>query len=209
MISGETMNFVAMGAVLGFAAGISPGPLLTLVITETIKHNKTEGIKVALSPLITDLPIIIMSYFLLSRISYFNILMGLISLLGSIFLVYLGYECFRTKGLGIDIRSSGPGSITKGIIANILNPHPYLFWITVGTPLALKAFHTSTWTAILYFAAFYSFLTGSKTAVALLTERSKTFLTNRIYIWTMRVLGSVLFMFAILFLIDFIRKIKS
>ena len=54
MIPGETMDFIVMGAIFGFAAGISPGPLLTLVITETIKHNKTEGIKVALAPLITD-----------------------------------------------------------------------------------------------------------------------------------------------------------
>lgn len=58
MISGESSDFIIMGAIFGFIAGISPGPLLTLVITETITHNKSEGIKIAIAPLITDLPIL-------------------------------------------------------------------------------------------------------------------------------------------------------
>ena len=47
------------GVIFGLSAGFAPGPLLTLVITQTLKHNIKEGVKVALAPLLTDLPIIL------------------------------------------------------------------------------------------------------------------------------------------------------
>jgi threonine/homoserine/homoserine lactone efflux protein len=209
MITGETSYFIILGAIFGFTAGISPGPLLTLVITETITHNKIEGIKIAIAPLITDLPIITATFFLLSRFSHLNILLSLISFSGGIYLIYLGYKCLRTKGLEIDIQKSGPGSLIKGIVVNILNPHPYLFWITVGTPIALKAYQISPGTAILYFVSFYFLFTGSKISVAIMVERAKIFLTDKIYIWTMRVLGFTLCIFASLFFADFIKNLKN
>lgn len=209
MISGEISYFIIVGAIFGFTAGISPGPLLTLVITETITHNKSEGIKIAIAPLITDLPIISATFLLLSRFSHLNILMSLISFFGGIFLIYLGYECFQTERFVFDIQKSRTRSLLKGIVVNILNPHPYLFWITVGTPIALKAYQISLGTAIMFFVSFYSLLIGSKVSVALIVEKSKTFLTNKIYTWTMRVLGLTLFIFATLFFADCIKNLRD
>lgn len=209
MFSDGSTEFIIMGAIFGFTAGISPGPLLALVITETIKHNKTEGIKVAISPLVTDLPVIALAFLFLTSFSHLNMLMGLISLIGGLFLLYLGYECFQTKGMSTDIKKSGSGSLLKGITANLLNPHPYLFWITVGIPVALKALNVSQATVILYFISFYFMLTGSKISVALLVDRSKAFLNNKIYLWIMRILGSLLFGFALLFFMDFVKNLKA
>ncbi len=47
---------ILTGTVLGITAGISPGPLLMLVISQTIRFGHREGIKVSLTPLITDAP---------------------------------------------------------------------------------------------------------------------------------------------------------
>ena len=44
--------------VLGLAAGFAPGPLLVLVISETLQHSTRAGIKVAFAPVITDLAIV-------------------------------------------------------------------------------------------------------------------------------------------------------
>jgi threonine/homoserine/homoserine lactone efflux protein len=205
MIATETSGFVLMAAVFGLTAGISPGPLLTLVISETISHNKSGGIKVALAPLITDLPIVTLAFIVFSRYSQFSIILNMISFTGGIFLVYLGYECIKTKGMGIDIEKGGQKSLVKGVIANLLNPHPYLFWITIGVPLALKAYQVNLTTLVLYFLAFYTLLIGSKIAVALLADKSKEFLTNNLYIWIMRILGFLLFIFAVLFFVDSIK----
>jgi threonine/homoserine/homoserine lactone efflux protein len=52
------LEYLTQGTLLGLAAGVAPGPLLVLVVTETIRHDTVAGVKVALAPMITDVPII-------------------------------------------------------------------------------------------------------------------------------------------------------
>ncbi|MDH3383440.1 MAG: LysE family translocator, partial [Deltaproteobacteria bacterium] len=61
--------FLGAGIVLGLSAGFSPGPLLAMVLSQTIRHGAREGIKIAAAPLLTDLPIILVSTFLLAKLS--------------------------------------------------------------------------------------------------------------------------------------------
>jgi threonine/homoserine/homoserine lactone efflux protein len=207
MVSGETSELMAMGAILGLTAGISPGPLLALVITETITKNKIAGFKIAFAPLITDLPIIAAAFLIFSYAARLNFIMSFISFIGAVFLSYLGLECLKTDNLP-DVRGSvRSGSLLKGIAANLLNPHPYLFWITVGTPLALRAIGISVFTTILFFSSFYIMLVGSKVVVALIVDKSKEFLTTKIYKWILKVLGIILLIFALIFMIEGIKGI--
>lgn len=198
-----------MGAFFGIMAGISPGPLLALVISETITHNKRAGIKVALAPLITDLPIIVLSFVIISNFVETNLVMSIISFAGAVFLVWLGYECLITKRLEIEIMKDRSRSLLKGIMANVLNPHPYLFWITVGTPIAIKAYQVSLLTVILFFLSLYVMLTGSKIGVAILVDRTRTFLSGGVYVWILRILGLALLVFAVIFFIQGIRGISG
>ena len=41
--------------------GLAPGPLLALVLAQTLRHGPREGCKIALTPLVTDAPIIALS----------------------------------------------------------------------------------------------------------------------------------------------------
>jgi len=208
MLSENILHFLVIGSLLGLSAGISPGPLLTLVITQTIKHNKTEGIKIAISPLITDLPILLITLLVFSKLSQFDTILAVISFVGGIFVAYLGFESIKSRGLNIDISDSKSRSLKKGIIANFLNPHPYLFWATVGMPYAFKAFDISPLTAVLFFSSFYVFLIGSKVTIAIIVARTKVFIGQRAYIFIMRALGIVLFTFSILFFYDGIKYLK-
>jgi threonine/homoserine/homoserine lactone efflux protein len=209
LISASSISYLAMGAFFGLTAGISPGPLLTLVISETLKHNKEEGIKIALAPLITDLPIILFTAFVFSELSHFDALLGLISVLGGIFFSFLGYETIKSKGFDVEVSKQNPGSLRKGIMANFLNPQPYMFWFTVGIPTAFKAYEKSIITAVIYFLLFYIMLVGSKILIALLAEKSKSFLKNNKSIIVLRILGAALFIFALLFFYDGIKTFKE
>jgi threonine/homoserine/homoserine lactone efflux protein len=205
----DFLSYLSMGAILGLSAGISPGPLLALVISETLRHGRKEGIRVAFSPLITDLPIILLSLLVLNGIGHLETALGILWMAGGIFILYLGYECLKTKQLVPDLENPAPNSLKKGILVNILNPHPYLFWITVGAPIVFKASRVNLWTVAVFFISFYLLLVGSKILVAILVDRSKTFLNNKGYIWVMRALGIVLFVFAVFFLIEGIKIISG
>ncbi|NCD26558.1 MAG: hypothetical protein EOL86_13335, partial [Deltaproteobacteria bacterium] len=56
----DPTSAAASGLVLGLSAGLSPGPLLTLMLSETLRHGVRAGLLVAVAPLISDLPIIIL-----------------------------------------------------------------------------------------------------------------------------------------------------
>jgi len=195
-------SFLFSGVIFGLSAGLSPGPLLTLVISETLKHNIKEGIKVSIAPILTDLPIVMFTVLVLSRLSNMLPLLGAVSLLGSAFLIYLGYEGISFTGVDIDVEEAKPQSIRKGVIANFLNPAPYLFWFTIGAPLVLKALHIGIFPASAFILGFYVFLVGSKVLVAVVVGKSRFFLKSRNYIYTIRLLGIILLVFAVFFIKD-------
>lgn len=202
MFTLATLKFLSMGSILGLTSGITPGPLLTLVISETLKHNRAEGVKVAISPLITDIPIIIVSFFLFSKFQHLNIVLGIIALLGGTFMAYMGYVTWQTKGLRTEALTVTPNSLRKGIMANFLNPGPYLFWVTVGTPLLLQALQINLAAVAIFLSAFYILLIGSKITIVLLIAPSKSLLSNRLYFGVMRFLAIVLCIFALVFIGD-------
>jgi threonine/homoserine/homoserine lactone efflux protein len=190
------------GTVLGLSAGLSPGPLMSFLISQTLKHGVKEGIKVAFAPFITDVPIILIATFVLTRLATFQSVLGLISLLGGLFVSYLAYESFRTSRLDTSFQDAAPQSLSKGAIVNALNPHPYLFWLSVGAPMIIKAWAASPLTAAAFVTGFYACLTGSKIGLAVLVGKSRQLLMGRAYGYLMRVLGVLLAIFAFLLFRD-------
>ena len=199
------MYFLSVGAVLGLSSGLSPGPLLALVISETLRHGVKSGVKVALAPIITDLPIIILTLLVLSKLSGFPGILGGISLAGGIFVLTLGWDCMRTKGIETGMREAAPNSLAKGVLVNALSPHPYLFWLSVGAPTMAKAINHDTGALPAFILGFYASLVGSKILAAMLIGRSKSLLTGNAYIYTMRFLGLALCALAFALFYDGLR----
>jgi len=197
-----TGTFLVSGLVLGLSAGLSPGPMLTLVIFQTLKHGTKEGVKVALAPLLTDAPIVIVSLFLLARMSNMKSVLGILSIFGSIYLFYLAYESIRFKGADLNHVTVKPQSIKKGVMVNFLNPNPYMFWISIGGPLVLKASQVHIAASFIFIVPFYVLLVGSKCLVAVISGNSRGFLKSNHYIFTIRALGCILVVFGIIFLKD-------
>ena len=190
------------GVIFGLSAGISPGPLLILVITETLNYDMKEGIKVACAPLITDLPIGLMAILIFSRLSHVESIVGLVSLCGAFFIAYLGYESITAKGVPITNGHIKPQSLKKGIVTNFLNPHPYLFWLTIGAPTVMKALSINIFSALLFLVGFYVLVVGSKVMVAATVSKSRFFTESTIYIYTVKLLGVLLLLFSAKFLLD-------
>lgn len=194
--------YMTIGIILGLSAGFAPGPLLTLVISETLQHDIKSGIKVALAPIITDLPIIIFTLFILNSLSNFHYILGIISLTGGFFVLYMGYESIRSKGYQFNLQKQKSNSLTKGILANALSPYPYLFWLSVGGPIMTKAITLNIFSLIFFIGGFYIFLIGSKVLLAILVGKSKSFLIGDVYIYIMRFLGLALVVLAFALFID-------
>ena len=191
------LELLGAGAALGLAAGLSPGPLLALVVSQTVRHGPREGLKVAAAPLITDAPIVLLSVLVISRLES-DVVLGLIALAGGAFVAFLGVENLRTSGLEVEGGARAPRSWRQGATVNALSPHPYIFWVTVGAPILLSASSAGPAGPLAFLLGFYICLVGSKVAVALAVGASRGVLMGGAYRWIMRGLGAVLLIFAAL-----------
>jgi len=193
------LEYLGIGLSLGVTAGLSPGPLMTLMISETVKGGRMRGIKVAVAPLITDIPLILFITIFLRYIKSMHALLGIISLIGSLFLFYLGYRDLKTGKISIqtgDVRST---SFRKGILTNLLNPHPYVFWLFIGVPFMLKG---TTIERVIFVLSFLSGIVGSKIGVTLIVEKSKGFIETKYYHRIIQSLGMVLIFLSLILLKD-------
>jgi len=187
--------------IIGLAVGLSPGPLITLVISETLTKGKKKGIEVAVSVPISELPIILFALVILSSGAEKTILLGVISLLGACFLIYLGLANLRANVK----ESNHPGkdkALLKGITTNLLNPNAYMFWLTIGGPKVLESVHVHSSVFMFFIFGFYMMLVGSKIAVAMVVDRSRTLAKSKYYTYITRALGAVLIVFALSFVRD-------
>lgn len=201
-MTGEAILFLASGCVFGLAAGFTPGPTTTLVIAQTLRFGLVDGVKVAIAPLLTDGPIIALALLLMGRLARIEPVIGGVTLLGAAFLIYLAVESFKVRGIELRTQKTEPRSLRKGFMANLLNPHPYLFWFVIGAPTVLRASSESVLAVVLFAVGFYGCLIGAKILVAGLVARSRSFLKSRGYVYVNRLLGVALAAFALLFLRD-------
>lgn len=198
------------GLLLGLSAGLSPGPLLMLTIAETLRHGQGAGVRVALAPLLTDLPIVSALLWLLGSLQAPWLLPG-IGLLGGLYVLHLGVATWRgaaqpprfAQGQG------APASLGRGLLANALSPHPYIFWASVGGPLVLRLADQSLAAAGLFVVCFYGCLVGAKVAVAVLLGRFRGLFTGRAYVGTLRLLGLLLMSLALLLAADSLATLRA
>jgi threonine/homoserine/homoserine lactone efflux protein len=203
-------GFLISGMLFGLTAGVSPGPLLTLVITETLKHGKIEGMKVAAAPLITDAPIILFVVYILITMSKNQFVIGILTLFGACYVMYLGIGNITTRQIP-DQESAliKKSALKQGIITNALNPHPYIFWMSIGAPIITRALNVQALKAVGFILGFYCLLIGAKVGIVFAVDRSKSIIKSKYYLYIIRFLGAALVIFGLLFVRDGIRILRS
>jgi threonine/homoserine/homoserine lactone efflux protein len=135
-------------------------------------------------------------------VAEFRVALGIVSLVGGGYVLYLAYESFRSKPADLGGPQDQPNSLRKGTLINFLNPHPYLFWLTVGTPHLLRVKQENIIAPLLFVVSFYGLLVGSKAILAVLIGRSRLFLLGKGYRRVLRILAGVLALFAFILIKD-------
>lgn len=201
-MSYDFIPLLIAGITLGLSAGVSPGPLMALTISETLKYGIKAGLLVAFVPVITDLPIITVSLFILSQFQDITLFIVIISILGAFYLFYLGYENLKLINIKIDESSGKNSSFKKGVITNYTNPNPYIFWITIGGPILIAAYNFSPVNSFAFITGFYFFLVGVKVLLVIVGGRFKNFFQTIWYVSVIKFLGVILIFFGLILLFD-------
>lgn len=169
------LAFFAQGAAIGLTAAGSPGPLLTYLISRTLSRGWRQGAIVALAPLISDPPIVIVIVLLLDQMPA-NFL-RVVSVLGGFYVLYLAWGLLRQWRSGSqnepDLEGAQNNSLRKAITMNLLSPGPYTFWTLVNGPILLSALDESIWAGIGFLLGFYGVFIGGMIGIALVFDQAR------------------------------------
>src|SRR5664279_122211 len=78
---------IARGVTLGFTAGMLPGPLQTYLIQTTLVQGWRKSLIMVISPLIADIPVIILTVFVLAQLP--PAFIRIVQIVGGLFVLYL------------------------------------------------------------------------------------------------------------------------
>ena len=201
------MEALLAGLVLGLGSGVSPGPLLALAISTTMRRGLRAGLLVVSAPLVTDTLFIVLTVTVISQLSP-TIVAGL-SLVGAAVIAWFAWEnAHEARRADIAALRTEPPTesgnrltrltrqpLLQAATVNVLNPAPWLFWISAGAPL-LIGFADQGWGLVIAFlVAFYVAIIGSKALLVVAIAAGRHRLSTRGY---RLILAGVAIMLAIL-----------
>ena len=192
------LGLAIAGATLGIVEGIKPGPLLTMVIRETLSGGLRAGLWTAAAPIFTDGPLVIFSLFAAAWIATNPSALLVITLAGAIFLAQMGYECFRLEPPNMEEDAPPPtGSFLRGVITNLLNPNVYVFWFLIGGPLMASAAEEEILAPIAYAITFLVTIMLTKAAIAYAIHRASGNISATVYRKLLTICGIVMIGFSL------------
>ncbi len=131
--------------------------------------------------------------------------LALVSSVGGGVVFYLGIDTLRNRQrdqASEDERPPASQDLWRGALVNFLNPHPWIFWITVEGPLLIQGWRRHPWIGLAFVASFYLSIVGSKILIAWLVSHSRRNLKERWYRRVLSVCGLALLGLGLLLIFD-------
>jgi threonine/homoserine/homoserine lactone efflux protein len=160
----ETIILPAMS--IGLNAAATPGPLQAYLLNVTLNYGWKRGLIAILSPLIVDIPIILLTMTILQNID--ERVLQIIRIAGALLLLWIAWGAWKQLRAGAEIKlgdspkiESSPKQILLTAIAmGALSPSPYLFWATINGPLLKQALDISLLAGLGMLLGFYGTFLG-------------------------------------------------
>ncbi len=125
---------------IGFTGAMMPGPVTTLVVTETAKRGFIAGPLITIGHVLLELVMVVALFFGLGDLLKQNLVAGAIGVLGGLFLLWMGFDIVRSAWQGkVSLNTAQRGGtqsstnpVVAGILTSVSNPYWLMWWATVG-----------------------------------------------------------------------------
>lgn len=205
------MDLLLLGLALGAGAGVSPGPLMVLVVTSALRGGWRAGALAACAPVVTDLVVVAGVLLVLDQLP--PVALSVLAVAGGLFLLGTAAQNLRgSRGASLagsaeDRRRAGRQALWQAGVVNLLSPHPWLFWATVLGPLTLRAWHASPPGAVVLVVGFYLAIVGTKVLLAVAVAGGRRWLTDTAYRRLLVAAGVLLGLVGVLVLVEFLPRV--
>jgi threonine/homoserine/homoserine lactone efflux protein len=190
------LNILVSGLVIGILAGISPGPLMSLVIGESLRGGWPAGFRVSLAPLVTDSVFMVIALVVVAPLPIWGL--NVISVVGGLLIMGMGWSTARASAPSVQAEKTGRGAFRKGVVTNLFNPTALLFWVTAGGSLLHEAYLAAGWFGPASFlTGFFATSISINMVIAYGISRGRGFLNGEGYRWSLRVVGLMVGLFGV------------
>ncbi|MBN1247408.1 MAG: LysE family transporter [Anaerolineae bacterium] len=191
--------YILQGIGYGFSGAVQPGPFQTYIISQSLRQGWRRTLPAALSPLISDGPIIVLALLLLSQLpaGWKRVLY----IVGGVFVLSLAwgaYRAWRDFDLTVpvpdaDVNTAG---VLEAALMNALSPGPYLYWGLVTGPILLSAWREAPSHGVGFLAGFYGAMVGGLVGIIALFGTARR-LGPRVTRWLVGISALALAVFGI------------
>lgn len=141
---------------------LSFGPFKIFVLSQALQNGWRRTLRLALTPLVADIPVIITVWLLLNQLPEEAI--HVLQVAGGIFFIYLATVLFRkarVARVSAETLSDAPDhSFRQAVISIWITPQVYISWAVIGVPALLSYSEQSVWQALAFLVFFYLIWVG-------------------------------------------------
>jgi threonine/homoserine/homoserine lactone efflux protein len=186
------MESLVLGISVGLVAGFIPGAYSTVVAATALERGTRTGLTVALIPLLTEMPALVASSLILTRLP--TSALRWIGMGGGGLLLGFAWSAFRKGDTPPEEEdgTSDRGPLTRAILFGLLSPGPWAFWFFLGGPLLLSRWRHGWTQGVLFLGGFFVCFLGALVLLAWGVGRGREYLNRRWYRWTIRGVSAVL-----------------
>ncbi|HPP05595.1 MAG TPA: LysE family transporter [Spirochaetota bacterium] len=131
------INIFLSSFIIAFSGALVPGPLLSYTITKSLEKGWKAGPMIIIGHAILEILILIVLILGLSPFLNNNLVIGIISIIGMIILLFIALDMILTvikKKIDFNQTKSllSNNLIISGILMSISNPFWFIWWVTIG-----------------------------------------------------------------------------
>jgi threonine/homoserine/homoserine lactone efflux protein len=202
--------FSSMG--IGLSGAMMPGPMLSVCIAESYKKGFWAGPLIVLGHAIPEFALMVLFSLGLNRFIRNDTVIGVIGIVGSLFLAWLAVRIFMEvrQGITIDLTAKediGWGPVVAGIWTSVSNPGWIVWWATIGARYILLALDHGIVGLAFFFVGHEMADLIWYSLVSFLVSRGRGRISDRVYHVVLYICAFMVFAFAVLFFVNGIMNL--
>jgi threonine/homoserine/homoserine lactone efflux protein len=130
-------SFLLEAAVISLSGVMAPGPITTVSIGSKSPH---AGAWVAIGHGLVEFPLMLLIFYGLGTVFQSTGARAAISLLGGLFLTWMGLDMLRSvRGVEANPREDARSPTLAGVVLTLANPYFLIWWATIGAALISRS----------------------------------------------------------------------
>lgn len=145
-------SILVEAVILGIIGGLLPGPILTMVVTDTMARGLQKSWLTVVYAIIAEFVLVGLLFTVLAFIDIPEVVLLGINIAGIVLLTYIAVNVWKSA---TDVLESSTGISLRTMFGLMfLNSTPYMFWLTICLPLIDQLGSFVLYPAVWFFFAF-------------------------------------------------------